>query len=441
MISNLFQKNLLSLIYLFAYSYMHIFFLVEYYPGWGFTLSETSIDLRFSFLFFGIILITNLLPKNIKKFSDFFCWFIFSILFIPTFLTILLSNNALDAAVINASLLLCSFLFILYTPNIIKKRIVLLINIKDTLSFLLIPSVILLAFFFIIFRDLLGFAGIEDVYLQRSSVDLISRVGTLGSYLLLWMGYAIAPVLLAYGLIENKKIFIFFGVLLFIFIYSLVAARYVFISIGLIFLFKILIDRFSLIQKPYILMLIPLGAVSLSLFLAYISTLYYQDNENILFFISGILAMRGLGIQAIFFETYLSFFENNPFTYFSHISIFSSFFEYPYERPLGIEIGDYMVPGLFNANANFWATDGIASLGRPGVLVIGFIVGVILYFIDSLTRVCKIKFLILSSTSFCLAAMNVSFFTSLLSGGGILIFLINNIFFKNSSYDTKKQSS
>jgi hypothetical protein len=95
---------------------------------------------------------------------------------------------------------------------------------------------------------------------------------------------------------------------------------------------------------------------------------------------------------------------------------------------LGIEVGSYFTKfDNYNANANFFITDGLSSIGLPGVLLMGFLASFIFYIYDSFAARNNMVFSILLISSSAIALMNVSIFTTLISGGLIFyIYLINN---------------
>lgn len=124
------------------------------------------------------------------------------------------------------------------------------------------------------------------------------------------------------------------------------------------------------------------------------------------------------------FATYFNFFEirtDHPYTNFSHIGIINKLTNsYPYMDSLGrtVSYGDG------NANANFMLMDGIASSGITGCFIMCFIFIIFKAMINSIgmkydVGLCMIAFI------FPFASMiNVSFFTTLLTGGFLLLYLL-----------------
>lgn len=152
--------------------------------------------------------------------------------------------------------------------------------------------------------------------------------------------------------------------------------------------------------------------------------------------IAAVILMRTFGITGLLTYQYNEFFKAHQYTFFSHINIVNFITKaYPYKDELG-----FVVAGSYdqdsNSNANFMATDGIASLGLPGIIIIGVIIGS--YFLFSKAQLTKSNETLigLMFVPFCFIILNVGFFTSLLSGG--LLFMNIYYLFK---YPSKEKNS
>ena len=81
-----------------------------------------------------------------------------------------------------------------------------------------------------------------------------------------------------------------------------------------------------------------------------------------------------------------------------------------------------------NANANFWATDGIAAMGLPGVALISVAATLLLALINTVTRQYDRLFATLCFLPFVITLLNQSLFSSFWSGGAfflIVFFALN----------------
>ena len=83
-----------------------------------------------------------------------------------------------------------------------------------------------------------------------------------------------------------------------------------------------------------------------------------------------------------------------------------------------------MAYGVQNANANFFLTDGLAAAGFWGVLGIGLVFYLLLHLVNSISyryRMSDLLIIFLPSLSYIL---NTSLFTTLLSNGLLILFLL-----------------
>jgi hypothetical protein len=117
---------------------------------------------------------------------------------------------------------------------------------------------------------------------------------------------------------------------------------------------------------------------------------------------------------------YINFFSSHPFTYYSHINIVSWLVHYPYQLSLGEVIGFDLVGDDLDANANFYATDGVAAMGAIGVVVAGAAFGLVLCVADALTRN-RLRLACTAMIAFVMNLSNSSLFTSLITGGGAVL--------------------
>jgi hypothetical protein len=126
--------------------------------------------------------------------------------------------------------------------------------------------------------------------------------------------------------------------------------------------------------------------------------------------------------------SFFQFFQDHPYTYYSHINIVNAITHtYPYDDSLGNVVGGNFWAVKMNANANLWATDGIAAAGVMGILFVNLILSYVLYILNYATANNNKLFVILLFLPFISMFLNTSIFTSLLSGGVFLsvLFLLN----------------
>lgn len=141
---------------------------------------------------------------------------------------------------------------------------------------------------------------------------------------------------------------------------------------------------------------------------------------------SSIVAVRVFAIPGLSTAYYQRFFSGHSPTYYSHVTGINLLVEYPYDRSLGEEVGfDMYNSNEVDWNANFWATDGLAALRLPGILLISILCGLVFWVLDSVAERHDPAF---AAVVCCYAAANIgntSLFTSFVSGGlGFLVVLL-----------------
>jgi hypothetical protein len=121
---------------------------------------------------------------------------------------------------------------------------------------------------------------------------------------------------------------------------------------------------------------------------------------------------------------YYNFFQQNPLTYYSHVTGVNWFIHYPYANYSGLEVGSFYHAGSdLDATAPFWAMDGLEAIGLPGVLLISVFCALVFWALDSASQRHDSRLAALITTYAAYNFANISIFTSLFSGGLILVIL------------------
>jgi len=297
-------------------------------------------------------------------------------------------------------------------------------------------SILLTLWVIILFASSLRIASLDDVYTVRLPFIDISR-GTGVTYAIMWLCGSIFPFMLAWGLWNKSLVWgaaavtgqiLMYGVGAFkstiIFLAVVPALHFVSRNNGRGFGVKVALLSFILTA----------GLMSLH-------HVYDPSENDPVYYSSSIYFARVIGIPGLFTAQYHDFFSDHPLTYFSHINVIGAMFGYPYTVEIGYEIaGFYLKDPDVQANAHFWCSDGIASLGLIGIPVISVLVMLVLWVLDSLSRDMNPRFAILIVSYSMIALSNSSLFTTLLSGGlGISLLLMyllprgNNVPHENGS--------
>ena len=413
-------------IYSALFAYVYVMWASPTYHYLGLKSGAESIG-PFLLASLSILGLTWMLPLQIARYSDFFCWIIFLVLLIPSLLIVALQGyNSFDANVLLVAL--CVSFVLIYTlpralsapahsasPRVAKRGF--------RLGFFLLYAVCLSAVV-IIFRDHMSLAGFDDVYQQRARATELGA-GRWANYAVSWLANALNPYLLAMGLFDRtKRWMIAVGLAGQVVAYSVFAGKIILVSTAVM----LAIAAFGVARNRVPPARLAIGAALLMVaVLLLLQFTDYSPTGLALVTLSQVY-MRALAIQGALVGVYADFFTNQPRTLGSHITGFDAIVAYPYDAPLGIIIGKHLIGGAgFNANANFWATDGIAGFGIAGVILIGALVGLMLALANKIVSKEILPFAAVASLPFIMSLSNVSFFTSLLTGGGLLLcFLIAN---------------
>ena len=269
-------------------------------------------------------------------------------------------------------------------------------------------------------RGNIHFVTFSEIYDVRDAAKDLNS-GPLINYSLMWLYGAINPFLLAWGLFYKRAGFFIAGTLGQLLVYSGFGTKASLLSIvfivGLYLVFKIG-------KAPFALKL-TWAVVSLFVVLCTTYLLTGQEPGLVLFSLLFLVVFRSFGLAGLLTGQYFNFFHYNPVTHFSHLKGISLLVHYPFHYPLGTEIGYYYYNPLVDTTAHFWATDGIAAFGLPGILLISAIGSFVFWSIDSLTQRHDPRFAGLAIFYATYSLANLSIFTTLLSGGlGLSIVLL-----------------
>lgn len=428
---------LLILIYSFLVSWGFTIYLAPSWGYFGLEAEEPTFSIKFLSLFF-CILPFFFIPKVLSRPSIFAVWILYFFVYIPMVVGVFFDKKIEfnDKGLISFSyllgmIMLCS----LYKLNLLRFRPN-RISTKYFWSILYSITLLMLLYIVIIFRDNLQFGNIfssDKIYDIRSSGKDIQDKAFLAGYIILWLSNALLPFILCVGFVEKNKIKVIVGVLGLVILYMTMANKQFLFSILYLYLIFKLFNSSDLKKITKFLLYITVPTAFLLVFSHFVNLPFI--NETI-FILSSIFLLRTVYTSTMMSVYYNVFFEHHPYLYFSQINGINKFVDYPFEQPLGVEVGQYFVPSVenFNANANFFLTDGLSSIGLYGIPLVGFFAAVVFYFYDSSASKNNKTLSILLISNSCIALMNVSLFTTLISGGLLLyMFLLNNnnLFQKN----------
>ena len=421
-------------------------YIVWIYPTWdylGYSYNEIYTN-DYSYLCIIVVICTIptlWMPTMLSRPSMIVYWMLYLMTFIPMIIGVSLSNHFTTNEIFRFNFFALLSFFITgvgYHIKLYNFRASLL-NRRIFWNYFSIITLIFFGYTIFIFRNSLTFVGIfasnsSDLYEFRFSGRDIEVQYPLVGYAILWLSGAFFPFILAIGIVNNKKIMILISIIGQIILYMTMANKAFILSIffmGIVYYFMKKTKNFG---------------ATLSMFLCFFTFLftfsqeYFIDDLKLIFFpFTSLFLIRTIGVSSLTSSLYYDFFKNHPYTYYSHVSIFNKFITYPYkDEMIGVVIGEhYTSISRYNVNANMYITDGLVALGLIGMPIVGVACCIIFYFIDSVSKNHNILFTSLLLSYAGLNMMNVSLFTSIISGG--LFFTVIFLFFFKPSENQKNQ--
>ncbi|MGM9715859.1 MAG: hypothetical protein ACI3YF_06665 [Prevotella sp.] len=379
--------------------------------------SEMPILKSIVWLFISVLPIC--LYKKINNLSTFICVFLYLLVYIPTIHALFTINTIVSWGLYCNALILCVF-FILYFSIGEKKSHYIELQPFTPFIYIEVVTALLSLLFLIAKHNSMHFVNIFTqsnlLYeLRENNAD----GGNIIAYIKGWLFGAFYPYLLVCYL-KNKQWIRSFVVLLGFFVLFMADMQKLtffmpFLLIGLYVVISIYKESFY--NRFYLFFILTLIGI------AFIMSFIDNSNE-VLFAIASIIILRTICVSGWLSQMYMFFFNDHPYTYYSHINIINLITNnYPYKEPLGVVVAN----GNMNANANFFLTDGIAAMGTVGITIICVLFYFLLKLINSIAYRYELKDVLIIIIPVLSCLMNISIFTTLLSKGFlILIILLSN---------------
>lgn len=392
--------------------------LSEYWAYLGFTYEWPGA------IIFPIVLIAAtpsfLLAPHPKTFTQFASWLLFYILFMPATIIPHLQGwiDGFDAAALFLLTVASTFIFLAISrrgsvpfPHFHLPSDLFWIGLLGAWG-------VFHGAIYVVLGDTLQLAGLgQAVYDQRQEAS--SQVTGLILYIVTNASGAINPVLVAIGFAERKWWAVGLGIVGQVLVYMTLAGKIVLvfpiIIIGTFFLFRRGVmqpNRIALAMAAIALIGLPLQ-------------LGREQFGDISANLVDLVYMRTLYLPGVLVGAYHDFFSIYPLTYFSHSIVGRFITEYPYGIwSVGQVVGNYITPGIGynfnNYNANFIASDGVASFGMFGIPVVVVAAAFVLRLIDRILGHVDIRVRCAALVPFVMWIADGSLTTAMLTGGGIL---------------------
>jgi hypothetical protein len=265
---------------------------------------------------------------------------------------------------------------------------------------------------FYVYHNTLNIVAFNAVYDVRFAADDLMQSSYV-NYAGMLLSGAIDPFLMAWGLCCKRPMLFAAGALGQLLVYASWSTKGSLTSILFVGTFYLLMRGNR--RRFGVKLTVSLVILFSALFGMYIAQ---SGGDLILSFIMFLVFGRTFTIQGLLTAQYYDFFQHNPVTHYATVNGISLFVPNPYSRAIGIEVGN-AVSGdpMYDAIAHFWASDGIAAWGLPGVLLISILCAFVFWVLDSAAQRHDPRFgaLVICYAAYNLA--NIPLFTSLFSGG------------------------
>lgn len=426
---------LMTAVYCAGLFYVYIAYLNPVWDYFGFPIFDPAKSTEAVGLALAACLVTSVaLPPVVTLYSHFVLWFLFFFLYVPVMIIVAMQGLEGDGGTQLVLSLALSFALAQIIPAIASSAVSPArfsegtspqsrskqVPMKGSAHLFEVAFwgfyIAILVFLLVVFGNVIRIANFYEVYEQRALAGEIGAEAGAG-YVLNWFARVLNPILIAVGLLQRRPIYVAVGIGGLLLVYSIIGAKYIPALILLMFALYILCFMGREIRAERI-GIILVGALLFCILLILVFGRVIDGPLNIV--LSQAL-MRFFGNPGAQVGIYSQFAQLYGVTYYSHISIIASFVEYPFAKPLGFMIGYFWVNSEgYNANASFWATDGLAAMGYSGVILIGAVLGSMLAFVDRLIAPEKLRLICLSSVSTIWMLVDSSFFATILTGGAFL---------------------
>ncbi len=273
---------------------------------------------------------------------------------------------------------------------------------------------------FAAFGSSLQLVALSDVYSSglRMGSRAIFDQGNVGFAVMMMMG-SVNPLLIALGLQRRSKVLLYGGIAGQILCYSTGGFKSIVFSVLIIFVLHVVIRK-RMRQAGQLLMM-----MAIAVFLTCHLTARMTERDNPATLILEATVSRALVMPGQLVAEYSDFFSTHPHLHLSNTKPFSWIFPNPLNDNVIFAITEeYEGDTGSTSNADFWAQDGLANFGLPGIVLISILAGAILRIVDKVSVSHDPCF---TTMAFSFAAFNLSnapLTTTLLSGGLMLSIIL-----------------
>ena len=401
-------------IYFLVLDFIWVNYCVQVWHAFYYLPSELGLSVRIiGYAFFAA---PTLLRSGKVRASTLITLLIYLLGFAPIMVSLMNNYGGRDnVLLVQHGLVLTGIMFLAFFVESNARSVNFRVGKSIPFNFVFVTAIVVLGVQLIFFRGNIRLVSLTDVYSLREENS--SSIPTFLRYIFSWADTVLFPFLIIIGSLYNKKRLLIIGCMAMFLQYLIFGSKIsLFLPLMLLVMTKALCSR-AIMRNiiPYFVSLVTVVAMAL---------FYTYDLSEGLYVLSAIILMRGLTISGCLYSGYyVPFFASHEYTYFSHINLLNKFTGlYPYgDLPLG-KVVSY--DGM-NANAIFFAMDGVSGGGIFGVILIGLIYCIYIYFINVFITEARILVFQLWMIVPVMALLNTSFFTFLLSEGAAIILILS----------------
>lgn len=405
-------NSVIAIIYIALFRLVYVNYLAVWHAQYAYRVeNENPLAIASTNL---LAFLPILLYKAEDKISDLISIFLYVMVYVPTLIGLQYYYEDYTFVLpFQFAYLFAFVLFFLSGRNKISKQkygnLKNSINSKYFIAFAVFDILLII----ILFHSKMRFVSFYNVYDLREENAEISSGIPLVPYLILWLN-SICPLIIAIGCKMKNKWYILLGFFMTLIYYMIDGMK------SILFISAVAYGIFYLLNKKGMKYVFPI--IVLPLVLSYL--LIALDDDEVVHMGISIMMNRTYGISSQITPMYIDVFENHPHTYLAHVRIINSLTGlYPFgDQALGYAISELYSGKYGQSNSNFLVTDGIASAGVVGIILISLFFYFLISFLNKVTNRFGFGFVAATMIGAILELSNLSIFTTLLSSG--LLFLI-----------------
>lgn len=395
-------------------------------PKWGY-FGFTYYTQPFGYVIFACamaILPASWMPLSLTRPSQFVYWIVYVVIFVPSMFGPLYmalrprEEIALFMLAMQAGMAIIGCCYLIPMPKIRMRPI------DSTVFWAALIALIMLLDVWVVasFRGTMRLVSFKDVYGLRAEAKSVMESGLVG-YALLLLSIAFNPLLMAAGLVKKRMLFVLAGAAGQILIYLCTGMKSDLFSVPVVLCAYFVAERLG----RRLGLIIAGGCAGVFVLVEEAVKFAEATHAKIVDGILFIVVTRTFAMTGMVSGEYEDFFHHQPLTHLTHAKPFNLFSASPYQYGLGYEIGAFYKGGsaLLNENGHFWAGDGIAGFGIPGVVYISLLVALVFWLIDYAGKGHRLWFVAAWISYIGIVLANNSILTTLGSGGlGLMIVLL-----------------